>query len=254
MCHTRKRWTSQEIELLKNNYKKGVKELCKLLPNRSKFSMRKKRERLGLEGNFYKLWTMQEKKLLKKLWSVKPIEEIPKFFPKRTKVSIQRMAWLMKIKRNYSASPITPEPIMPNLNEPEKAYIAGFLDGDGCICMFAKVPKNKQHRRSLHYSFTVTIGNTDSEIIQYLFSKFGGSMYKRKKTRKNWRVFQYWRICDRHASAFLKMIYPYLRIKRKQAEIIIKFRNEVRHSGTMLSPEILQKRETYRKQLASLKH
>jgi len=47
-----KRWTEEEIKILRRNYKKGLKTLLELLPKRTKIGINKKLWRLGIRARF----------------------------------------------------------------------------------------------------------------------------------------------------------------------------------------------------------
>ena len=60
-----KKWTDEEILILKNNEKKSLEELSILLSNRTINSIKLKRLKLGME-KFRKKWTIEELEILKK--------------------------------------------------------------------------------------------------------------------------------------------------------------------------------------------
>jgi hypothetical protein len=107
------------------------------------------------------------------------------------------------------------------MNEPSWRYIAGFFDGEGCICL------SKGKKTALGISMI----NADIDILMDILAKTGGSIYARavKKPSKH-RVSYSLQINERIKKIqFLQNIFPYLRIKRIQAELALEFlksRNE----------------------------
>lgn len=100
------------------------------------------------------------------------------------------------------------------------AYIAGIVDGEGCIYLESK--KNKNSRAT---QLSVSVGSTDKWLCEMLKFSFGGCVYDMKsKTMQCWK----WEIRCRQASAFLEVVYPYLKLKKPQAEICIQFQ-KARH-------------------------
>jgi hypothetical protein len=92
-------------------------------------------------------------------------------------------------------------------------YFSGLFDGEGCI-----VVSNK-------HQLIVTIVNTNKICLEYIKSRVGGKLRerKRKKAKFNWkRSFRLY-FNGREAVKILKMMFPYLIIKEKEAKLILKF-------------------------------
>ena len=94
------------------------------------------------------------------------------------------------------------------------SYLAGLLDGEGYFGIY--IVRNK------HYISCVKMASTDKEIIKWLKESFGGYFYERKFDNDDWKDAYTWTLTDKKVVPFLKKITPYLKIKRKQAEIILK--------------------------------
>src|SRR3990170_1072595 len=102
------------------------------------------------------------------------------------------------------------------LLETEKAYIAGFFDGEGSITIAIQ-------KSSPNGAVIVQISNTNKPVLEWIQSKFGGSIHI--KTRENERQQNSWKldICSLMANRFLKTIQPYLKLKTPQAQLAIEF-------------------------------
>jgi hypothetical protein len=103
----------------------------------------------------------------------------------------------------------------------ELAYLAGFMDGEGTIGMRRVVrPRNTS---GYSYEPYVSCGNTDPSIVTWLSEIFGGQVRKRAVTRgrnhKPW--FYHWQVKSRSATAVCRVLLPYLRMKRPQAELLL---------------------------------
>lgn len=101
------------------------------------------------------------------------------------------------------------------------AWVAGFFDGEGSVSI--------SHIKSTgQYYLHVRIVQNIEHIIKKLSTDFaeGTSVYKDKAYDNNAKR-PIWRLCmgNKRAYNFLKLIYPYLRIKRKQAELGIQFQD-----------------------------
>jgi len=109
---------------------------------------------------------------------------------------------------------------MSNIPIEVLAYAAGVIDSDGSIGIrrstYAKRVRGDAHNPI--YSARVCIKQVEPEAVTLLKASFGGSLMVERASLKNGRPFYYWEIHSRQAAAMLRMLLPYLRIKRKQAE------------------------------------
>jgi outer membrane protein OmpA-like peptidoglycan-associated protein len=118
------------------------------------------------------------------------------------------------------------------------AYIAGFLDGEGCI----RIKKANQSGNS--YYIWVAITNSNKGILDYIARIFGGSVKKAEKRTNKW-IYHYL-ITSSEATDMLKILLGFLRGKRTQAELAIYFHE----NKDKLKPE--QKKKLY-EQMRELK-
>lgn len=102
-------------------------------------------------------------------------------------------------------------------------YLAGIIDGEGTIGIYGN--KRPDSRPALRPS--ISISNTDERLIDAIMTTLPNSIYlSRAKSRKekhhkfqlNIRIENYFSVLY-----VLKKIIPYLIIKKKQAEIMLKF-------------------------------
>lgn len=102
-----------------------------------------------------------------------------------------------------------------HLSEIDKAYIAGLVDGEGCFGLYKTMPTSNPLA-------TFTIGMTDEKIIRWLFKIIGylGDIQERLRKGNRKDIWQL-RITSNQCLLFTSSILPYLKIKDKQARIII---------------------------------
>jgi hypothetical protein len=117
-----------------------------------------------------------------------------------------------------------PAPIQ-QIMEVDKAWIAGFIDGEGCITIARQIRKN---RPSPSYRSYITVSNTNRDSLEYLRGHYGGVLYERHEYRKdkrgkNWADAYDWYCPLRSATRLLTDILPYLRVKRQQAMLVLEF-------------------------------
>lgn len=112
-------------------------------------------------------------------------------------------------------------------------WVAGFFDGEGHIDITTW--------KGSPYGYlvvSVTQGNAHINVLDF-FSVWGGRVFQANKF--GWR----WQAYANEASNFIKDILPYLKLKRKAAELAIEFQDTMHKKGNtqQLTQEEKQKRE-----------
>lgn len=101
------------------------------------------------------------------------------------------------------------------------AYVAGIVDGEGCIGICGI---KREHNLLPYTNLRVSVVNTNEWLIEFLKFHFGGSHISRlQRPKPSWKPTHEWVICSIKAVEFLKLILPYLQIKKPQAELAINF-------------------------------
>lgn len=89
---------------------------------------------------------------------------------------------------------------------------------------------NQNKHKIPHYQCAVQVSSTDKILIDWIFGKCGGTVsdYKPSQLAKNCRKHVYrWQMTSDRLKDILNQVLPYFVIKRRQAEILIEFRNHV---------------------------
>lgn len=131
----------------------------------------------------------------------------------------------------------------------ESAYLAGILDGEGHISIDRREGIEPTHA-PIH-GLLVGITNTDRDLIESLSTLYGGTV-GRTGIRGCHRKDAYrWRLTGPPAAKFLRELHPFLRIKKRQAEIGIEFAHEMatRQRGHRLTENEVDRREELRQAL-----
>jgi hypothetical protein len=99
---------------------------------------------------------------------------------------------------------------------------AGIIDGEGTVTISKQIRKG---RPSPAYREIVQVSNTDRRIIIPFKQMWGGNFYQRpdKRKIKNWRDSYTWHCPMTKVPQFLKALLPFLRSKKEQALILLKF-------------------------------
>ena len=99
--------------------------------------------------------------------------------------------------------------------EVDRAYIAGFFDGDGAI--MAVIEKHKEKRYGFRIRVIAKLSQSDDKTLLEIRKRFGFGYVKR-----NLRSFD-WIVKDQsQVEQLIGMISPYLIAKKKQAKIALK--------------------------------
>lgn len=104
--------------------------------------------------------------------------------------------------------------------EENLAYIAGFIDGEGCLHIGKR--KSGGIHKTNGYFIKITISNTNLSILEWIKSIYGGHIQKIKKGGKCKDGYQL-HFNTQCAINLLDDIQPYLRIKIEQANILREF-------------------------------
>jgi hypothetical protein len=102
------------------------------------------------------------------------------------------------------------------MKESDLAYVAGLFDGDGCIYIKKNLPSALRRMKNPGYEIAVAIANTYPPILKELKNWFGGTIKKTKRKKDNHSILYQWGLTSKSALPFLRMVYPYLRIKKEQ--------------------------------------
>jgi hypothetical protein len=101
------------------------------------------------------------------------------------------------------------------------SYIAGFIDADGSITIVKENPNSYNRRTNPSYTPSMAAYSTKEEVIIFIQNILGGT-YAFRKGRKNKQDGYEWRIGGQQIKENIMMLYPYLKVKKRQAEIILK--------------------------------
>ena len=109
------------------------------------------------------------------------------------------------------------------------AYTAGIIDGEGCITIGKRT--SRTCRSGMRYGLSVKVSSTDEWLCQWLKLAWGGSIYLHKSKKTKWSDAWCWTIQTNMAVEFLRIILPYLNLKRPQAELALSFQEVHRRRG-----------------------
>ena len=140
------------------------------------------------------------------------------------------------------------------------AYIAGIVDGEGSIMIQCDRSKSFMEQRASrgssepHYHAGVRVGMTDRRPLDLIVDVTGIGRVILEKPYHHLKPMYRWAIRRKDEIVpFLKLIMPYLLVKKEQAKLALKFMDEwVSSNGIRLTPEIRQQRESAWNQMRKL--
>lgn len=106
------------------------------------------------------------------------------------------------------------------------AYLAGIIDADGTIGIkrITYAMRVTKDATQPTYSERVHIRQVDREALELLAAVFGGNIGIEDPSAKRGKSLFRWGCTDLKANHCIKVLRPYLRVKRKQADNCIALR------------------------------
>jgi len=124
------------------------------------------------------------------------------------------------------------------ISEPERAYAAGLIDGEGSIRMTRRGSDGGKTFRVGQHTLMVEMTNTDESLIKWMQERFGGSVYYAPEdVSRNAREKWHWRVSANKALHCLDAVWPYLVSKRQQAKLGRRFQRYVQYPGSAITPK-----------------
>lgn len=114
-------------------------------------------------------------------------------------------------------------------NPVDLAYIAGIVDGEGYVGIKKSPAYRCQDRTTPGYHARVQIRMVDEPAIAFLAETLGGWYYKESPHNHGGRLLYCYQASDKQAGDILRMLLPYLRVKRRNAETVLALRDLQAH-------------------------
>lgn len=139
-----------------------------------------------------------------------------------------------------------------------RPYVAGLFDADGCVTII-----RAKRGKTIRHVLRVDISNCYAPVIEALKAQFGGTMVRRSLAGRKKRDPNEYGIRDSYtwisgaanAARFLRILHPYLIVKREEAEVGLKFQARLSKTrkGRSVDGIELQKRDHLADLCSSLK-
>jgi hypothetical protein len=127
------------------------------------------------------------------------------------------------------------------------AYLAGIIDGEGTI----RIGSSRHKDWNIKYYASIGVGMTDETVIN-LFVETFGSKKRIERVPDRRPIYRWGTSGNIKVPSILQKLISYLIVKRKQAELVIKFCDErqikgFRRNKGLPKKELRRREELYRK-------
>lgn len=145
---------------------------------------------------------------------------------------------------------------MHQMTDMELGWVAGIIDGEGCISIACENPKPSSKRTSPYYQLHVDVMMTHLPTIEKLRAITGVGCYKNRVKPGIARNQSYqWRVACKQAAALLQVLRPALVTKAEEVDIAMEFSSLPVTKSCKLGtpPELLEARLSCRIRLQEAK-
>ncbi|MDP3769264.1 MAG: hypothetical protein Q8S13_14725, partial [Dehalococcoidia bacterium] len=117
-------------------------------------------------------------------------------------------------RRRLDGLPAQPRvPPVISLTTRERAYIAGIIDGEGCVRIASFT----------HFAMVIFVVNTHLGLLEWLRGKLGGSLNELRNRPDGQKQVWRWNASTLRAISILRLVIDDMIVKRRQAEIMLAF-------------------------------
>ncbi|HEX4374883.1 MAG TPA: LAGLIDADG family homing endonuclease [Puia sp.] len=127
------------------------------------------------------------------------------------------------------------------MTDTELAYLAGIIDGEGCF--FIGLFRTKATKNLLNYHTYIKISNTDKDLMDWIKENaHATNNQQERKTRvsKKERTIYNSQISGETLDDLIPKIYPFLIVKKRHCEIMIRMRSTFTKHRRLQKKEISQ--------------
>lgn len=102
------------------------------------------------------------------------------------------------------------------VSDPERAYLAGIIDGEGCVSA-------TYHKSSQAWTCYVTISNTDYRLIEWLDERWIATQCRMRPGTGGHKPTYGWTVTNARVYPVLVAALPFLVLKREQADLVMEW-------------------------------
>lgn len=103
------------------------------------------------------------------------------------------------------------------------AYVAGLIDGEGCIYLSPSGRESRNRAMRKGFSVSLEIGMTlaAKPVLTALHHQYGGYLGMAREATEKWSESWHWKLQGEPAATLLQALLPHLVIKKPQAELAV---------------------------------
>ena len=142
-----------------------------------------------------------------------------------------------------------------NLTDADYAYLAGMIDGEGCIQVIRGT--SRHHRTGAEHRLNVSLSGTAPTFPRWLQARWQGNVHRKPRKTASGRSVWMWSVGSIQARDFLSSVLPFLTLKREEAQLALEFQATCkwRRGGfPRLTDEDMALRDGYRFALQAMHH
>lgn len=125
------------------------------------------------------------------------------------------------------------------------AYLAGIIDGEGCI--YARV---YLYKNCLNTIISLSVNMNSAGVIHWIHHTVGGEVYSDTAPSRRAELF-HWQIRGRKIVPILQALLPYLKEKKRRAELAIELASLISHAKSGGKRQIAEAEWEERMRIAS---
>ncbi len=134
-------------------------------------------------------------------------------------------------------------PWCPDISSTDLAYIAGIVDGEGCIYASWRY-KNKSYQDHVKMTVAFICNMTDKNVLEFIASRFNLKIYDGRGTKR--KAYRIYIAGAKQLNLFLIPLLPYLVGKKHIAELALKVIETFNERGKREVSELnVEKRQKY---------
>ena len=135
------------------------------------------------------------------------------------------------------------------MNEITAAYVAGIIDGEGCITI---AKSTKKGCKQASYQPHIVVCMTSEPVVQYLTSVISGGWRTIQQPKNNNRLIHRFVVTGESAYTLIERIKPYLIEKQAQAEKFLELRAYSKGQGYRASAQEVAGKDTIYTELKAM--
>ena len=130
----------------------------------------------------------------------------------------------------------------------DKAYIAGYMDGEGCFA--ATKRKDESYKRGYDIFANVSVSSVSSIVLKEIQSIYGGSICTKQRNKRH-KPLMVLTLASKACVTLINDILPHLKLKHEQASLILELQS-TRAYGNHNKGAILDRRDEIRARIKTL--